>query len=67
MLEITINGEIHNIASGQNLAVLLQNLELDPTKVAIERNLEIVPKTTYQHVMLGQGDKLEIVYFIGGG
>lgn len=67
MIEITINGDPHEIGKGQSLVKLLQGLNLDPTKVAIERNLEIVPKTTYQNVKLLEGDRLEIVHFIGGG
>ncbi len=67
MTDITINGDPHKIGEGQNLVELLQDLKLDPTKVAVERNLEIVPKTTYQDVKLIEGDRLEIVHFIGGG
>lgn len=67
MIEITLNGDPHKIAPGQNLVDLLKGLKLDPTKVAVERNLEIVPKTTYQNVELKAGDRLEIVHFIGGG
>ncbi len=67
MIEITINGDPHKIGKGQNLVKLLQDLKLDPTKVAVERNLEIVPKTTYQNVKLLDNDRLEIVHFIGGG
>lgn len=67
MIEITINGEPHKIREDQNLVELLQDLKLDPTKVGVERNLEIVPKTTYQDVKLIEGDRLEIVHFIGGG
>jgi thiazole synthase len=46
---------------------LLEHLSLDPAKVAVERNLEIVPKSTYRAVGLTEGDRLEIVQFIGGG
>ncbi len=67
MIEITLNGDSHNIEDGKSLVNLLQDLKLDPTKVAVERNLEIVPKTTYQDVKLAEGDRLEIVHFIGGG
>ena len=67
MIEITINGDRHKVEQGLSLAELLQNLKLDPTKVAIERNLEIVPKSTYQNINLLRGDRLEIVHFIGGG
>nr|WP_204602345.1 sulfur carrier protein ThiS [Paremcibacter congregatus] len=67
MIEVTINGDIHKTEAGQNLAQLLEGLQLDPLKVAVERNLEIVPKTTYQNVTVENGDRLEIVHFIGGG
>lgn len=67
MIEVTINGDVHNIEGGQNLTDLLVGLKLDPSKVAVERNLEIVPKTTYQDIMVQDGDRLEIVHFIGGG
>ena len=67
MIEVTINGDPHQVDDGLNLAELLRRLKLDPAKVAIERNLEIVPKTTYQEVIVSDGDKLEIVHFIGGG
>lgn len=67
MIEIILNGDQHKIEQSTSLVVLLQNLKLDPLKVAVERNLEIVPKTTYQNVILLDGDRLEIVHFIGGG
>ena len=46
---------------------LLTSLGLDPAKIAVERNLEIVPRSQYGEVMVGEGDRLEIVHFIGGG
>lgn len=67
LMEITINGDVHKVDQGLSLVDLLQKLKLDPTKVAIERNLEIVPKSTYQTINLSAGDRLEIVHFIGGG
>lgn len=67
MITLTINGDEHKVDEGLSLVGLLENLGLDSTKVAIERNLEIVPKTTYQKVDLLEGDRLEIVHFIGGG
>jgi thiazole synthase len=45
----------------------LASLGLDPAKIAVERNLEIVPRSLYGEVMVGEGDRLEIVHFIGGG
>ena len=67
MIEISINGDPYKLKNGLNLVELLEDLKLDPTKVAIERNLEIVPKTTYSMIILEQDDQLEIVHFIGGG
>ncbi len=67
MITITVNGEEKNLPETQSVAVFLTGLGLDPAKVAVERNLEIVPKSTYEKVMLAAGDQLEIVHFIGGG
>lgn len=67
MINITLNGDPHKVENGQSLFDLLQHLKLDPKKVAVERNLEIVPKSTYQDIKLKEADKLEIVHFIGGG
>ncbi len=66
-MQITLNGEDQEIAESLNLVGLLEQLGLDARKIAIERNLEIVPRSTYGDVQLNQGDKLEIVHFIGGG
>jgi thiazole synthase len=67
VIDVTINGEPHQIAGPLTVEALLIKLEIDPKKVAIERNLEIVPKSTYRDVKVDQGDILEIVHFIGGG
>ncbi|CCQ74402.1 sulfur carrier protein ThiS [Magnetospira sp. QH-2] len=66
-MQVTINGEQKDLDGPLSVAQLLVSIGLDPTKVAVERNLEIVPKSTYDSVGLGDGDKLEIVHFIGGG
>jgi len=66
-MNLTINGEPRSVASPITLQQLLGELGLDGRKVAIERNREIVPKSTYERVALSDGDKLEIVHFIGGG
>lgn len=66
-LTISINGEARTIAPQQTLESLLIELDLDPKKVAVERNLEIVPKSEYNLTGLADGDALEIVHFIGGG
>ncbi|HEY1836816.1 MAG TPA: sulfur carrier protein ThiS [Rhizomicrobium sp.] len=66
-LNILVNGEVHRIAAGLNVRELLASIGQDPAKVAVERNLEIVPRSQYATVMVGDGDKFEIVHFIGGG
>jgi thiazole synthase/sulfur carrier protein len=66
-IAITVNGEARDIAPGQTLAALLAAIGLDTRKVAVERNEEIVPRSTYGAVALLPGDRLEIVHFIGGG
>ncbi len=67
MITLTLNGEPHRIAAGSRVSDLLTSLELPAEKVAVERNREIVPRSTYGDVMLADGDSLEIVHFVGGG
>ncbi len=66
-MNLTINGEAQALAGPLSVAGLLGVLGLDARKVALERNLEIVPRSSYEQIMLAEGDKLEIVHFIGGG
>ncbi len=66
-MELTINGEPRRFDAPISVAQLLQNLGLDARKVALERNLEIVPRSAFETTTLGDGDKIEIVHFIGGG
>ncbi len=66
-IRITVNGDTREVPSGTSVADLLGTLGLDIRKVAVERNLEIVPRSTYAATALGAGDQLEIVHFIGGG
>ncbi|MCB2079107.1 MAG: sulfur carrier protein ThiS, partial [Novosphingobium sp.] len=66
-LSLTVNGEPRHIATGASIADLVRNLELDPAKVAVERNGVIVPRSTLAAAALGDGDVLEIVHFVGGG
>jgi len=67
LIPCTVNGETLDIPATLTLAGLLTQLDLDPRKIAIERNREIVPRSTYATVTLCPGDALEIVHFIGGG
>lgn len=66
-VEITVNGEPRRLAGPTTVAGLLAELGLEPTRVAVERNLEIVPKSTYAEVPVAAGDSFEIVHFVGGG
>ena len=66
-LSVTVNGEPRRAADGATIADLVIALELDPKKVAVERNGEIVPRSMLGEAVLGQGDVLEIVHFVGGG
>ena len=66
-LSLILNGAPHRAAPGTTIAALLGELALDPTKVAVERNLEIVPRSTFGGQQLADGDRLEIVHFVGGG
>ena len=66
-VEITLNGETRRLDAPLSVRGLLESLGLDPAKIAVERNLEIVPRSTYDAVAVAHGDRLEIVHFIGGG
>ena len=67
MIQIELNGETREISPGSTVTGLLAELGLDTRKVAVERNLEIVPKSLYAETELSAGDRLEIVHFVGGG
>ena len=65
-MRIEVNGEARDTAATTILG-LVRELSLDPKKVAVERNLEIVPRSAYGQTALADGDRIEIVHFIGGG
>jgi thiazole synthase len=66
-LSIVVNGEHRRVTAGLTIAQLAEELGLIPEKVAVERNLEIVPRSTLGQVMIEDGDEIEIVHFVGGG
>lgn len=66
-ISLSLNGETRRAVSGWSVADLVRDIGLDPAKVAVERNLEIVPRSTLADVRLADGDVLEIVHFVGGG
>lgn len=67
MIQVTVNGEQREFSGALSAVELLRALEIDPRKVALERNLEIVPRSAYARTPIQNGDTLEIVHFIGGG
>ena len=66
-LGIRVNGEQRRVPGGISIAAMLAELGLDPQRVAVERNLEIVPRSTLGDVNVEDGDAYEIVHFVGGG
>jgi sulfur carrier protein len=66
-MNLTVNGEPRTFEPLANLSALVSALGLDGRKVAIEHNLEIVPRSAYGKTALADGDRIEIVHFIGGG
>jgi thiazole synthase/sulfur carrier protein len=66
-MNLTVNGEERRFGALAWLSDLVAELGLDARKVAVERNLEIVPRSAYGRTALADGDRIEIVHFIGGG
>ena len=66
-MDITVNGEKKRFEGPITVAGLLAALELQPRKIAVERNLEIVPRSLFGETALSDGDKIGIVQFVGGG
>lgn len=66
-IPVTVNGEPRQIQAGATIAAMLRELGLDPARVAVERNLAIVPRSTLGEAPVAAGDCFEIVHFVGGG
>ncbi|CCG08754.1 sulfur carrier protein ThiS [Pararhodospirillum photometricum] len=66
-MQVTINGEARDLATSVSIAALLDSLGIDSRKVAVEHNREIVPRSRLDDVAVADGDRLEVVHFIGGG
>ena len=66
-VSIRVNGQHRRVPKGISIADLALELGLEPTRVAVERNLEIVPRSTLGQVGVEDGDDYEIVTFVGGG
>ncbi|MBN9464540.1 MAG: sulfur carrier protein ThiS [Proteobacteria bacterium] len=66
MPQIQLNGEPRQVQA-QTILALVEEVSLDPRKVAVERNLEIVPKSLHGATPVAEGDRIELVQFVGGG
>lgn len=66
-MRLVVNGEDRVFDGVNSVVALVEALQLDGRKLAIERNLEIVPRSAYDTTALCDGDRIEIVHFIGGG
>jgi len=66
-MTITLNGDKHELAAPVSVSALLQQLDIDARRVAVELNLSIVKKTAYDSSVIKEGDEVEIVNFVGGG
>ena len=66
-MKITLNGEPFEIAGPITLRQLLTALDIDPQRVAVEHNLEIVKRKVYNSLIVNEGDQVEVVNFVGGG
>jgi thiamine biosynthesis protein ThiS len=66
-MTITLNGDPHEIPGPLSVSALLEQLEIDARRVAVELNLDVVKKTAYDSSVIKDGDEVEIVNFVGGG
>ena len=66
-LAILVNGEPRRVSAGVNITQMLAELGLDPQRVAVERNRDVVPRSSLGEVMVEDGDQYEMVHFVGGG
>jgi sulfur carrier protein len=66
-MQIELNGQPREIANGTTVAMLLDELELDPRSLAVERNRELVPRGEHAGALLAEGDCIEVVTLVGGG
>jgi len=66
-MQVRVNGEAKSFEGALSVSDLLARLDLEPRKIAVERNLEIVPKSLYAETPVADGDRIEIVQFVGGG
>lgn len=66
-MQISVNGEPRKLEHGETVATLISALGLDPRQLAVERNLELVPRAQHATTALADGDRVEVVTLVGGG
>ena len=66
-MQITLNGERFELDEPLSVTALLARLEIDPRRVAVEHNLTIIKRHRFEDVVVSEGDRVEIVNFVGGG
>ena len=66
-MEVTINGDLRQIPDGLTVAGLLEHLAMSADRVAIERNLDILPRAQWKNTQVQPNDRFEIVHLVGGG
>lgn len=67
LIHVVVNGESHEIPAGTTVSELIARLGLGGKPVAVERNREVVPRARHPETPLAEGDRLELVTFVGGG
>ena len=66
-MQVMVNGRPLDVPDGATVAALLEHMQLDGARVAVERNQDVIPRRTWAACALAPGDELEIVSFVGGG
>ena len=66
-MQLSVNGIDRELPEGTTIAQLIDELALDPRTLAVERNLELVPRARHSQTCLAEGDRIEIVTLVGGG
>ena len=66
-LRVTVNEEAREVPAGTTLAGLVEQLALAPERLAVEHNRRVVPRADWTRVELSEGDRVEVVHFVGGG
>ena len=67
LMQIVVNGESRQVPDGTTVAALIQSLQLEPRRVAVECNRQLVPRSAHERTLLRESDQLEIVTLVGGG